>query len=79
MKYKDFDVDVDSEQQQLVTTIDDRGQSELENIFVIISNVSLVVHVQVVILLLCTHAYLGTSSSGNRWSTITFRMGKGNY
>ena len=37
MKYEDFDVDVDSEQdvelQELVTTIDDKGQSELEKIF----------------------------------------------
>ena len=38
LKYEDFDVDVDSEQdseiqQLLVTTIDYRGQSEPENIF----------------------------------------------
>ena len=37
MKYEDLDVDIDSEQdtelQQLVTTIDDKGQNELEKIF----------------------------------------------
>ena len=37
MKYEDLDVDVDSEQdtelQQLVTTIDNKGQNELEKIF----------------------------------------------
>ena len=37
MKYEDLNVDVDSEQdaelQQLVATIDDKGQGELEKIF----------------------------------------------